>query len=231
MDRPLAARPVLERGDRLTRRPATAAQRAVALTRAAAGRRIVLGLAGPPGAGKSTLAEAIVSYARAEMGEAFAAYLPLDGFHLSNAQLRRLGRQDRKGAPDTFDPRGYVALLSRVVANSAGDIYAPAYDRQLHEPIAARLVIPQTARLVVTEGNYLALDDPQWRHARAFIDHLWYVEAPDAVRSQRLMARQISGGLSADAALDWVQRSDRPNGELVKSSKINCDWTVTPAQV
>jgi pantothenate kinase len=190
-----------------------------------------LGLAGPPGAGKSTLAGAIVRYACDEMGETWAACLPLDGFHLSKAQLLRLGRENRKGAPDTFDVGGYVALLSRVVADSDGDVYVPDYDRALHEPIAARLVIPRTARLVVTDGNYLALDAPEWRRARKFIDYLWYVDAADALRQKRLIARQISGGRGEQAARVWVERNDDPNGELVKASKINCDWTVTPVDL
>ena len=209
----------------------TAARRAVALVKSASGRRVVLGLAGAPGAGKLTLAEAIVRYACHEMGKCWAASLPLDGFHLSNAQLQRLGRENRKGAPDTFDVHGYASLLSRVAADSEGDIYVPDYDRSLHEPIAARLVVPQTARLVVTDGNYLALDEPGWREARKFIDQLWYVDAADILRQQRLVARQIMGGRAERAAQAWVEGNDRANAELVKTSKSNCDWVVTPVDL
>ncbi|MBO0801528.1 MAG: nucleoside/nucleotide kinase family protein [Nocardiopsaceae bacterium] len=208
-----------------------AAREAVDAVKSAGGRRVVLGLAGPPGAGKSTLAEFIVTCARACMGQAWAAYFPMDGYHLSNAQLKRLGLENRKGAPGTFDVGGYVAMLSRLAADSGDDIYVPAYDRSLHEPIAAGLIVPADARLVVTEGNYLALDDPWWREARRFIDHLWYVDAADWLREQRLVARQMAGGRSADAAREWVASSDRPNGELVKRSKGNCDRTITPVPV
>jgi pantothenate kinase len=117
---------------------------------------VVLGLGGPPGAGKSTLAMAIVGRARARMGDSWAAYFPMDGYHLSNAQLKRLGLLDRKGAPNTFDIDGYVAMLSRVAADGRTDIYLPDYDRALHEPVAARLLVPA----------------PAWRR----IDHLWYVD-------------------------------------------------------
>ena len=195
----------------------------------AAGRRVILGLAGPPGAGKSTLALAIVARARARMGDSWAAYFPMDGYHLSNAQLKRLGLEYRKGAPSTFDIDGYVAMLSRVAADSGAGIYVPEYDRAMHEPIAARLLVPAPARLVVTEGNYLALDEPGWRDARRFIDHLWYVEAADSLREERLLARQVAGGRAGQAARDWVERSDRPNGELVKRSKANSERTITPA--
>jgi pantothenate kinase len=195
---------------------------AVELAAGAPGQRVILGLAGPPGAGKSTLASAIVDHARARHGDAWAACLPMDGYHLSTAQLRRQGLEDRKGAPQTFDADGYAAMLARVAADGGRDIYVPDYDRVTHhEPIAARILIPATARLIVTEGNYLALDDPRWRAARRYIDHLWYVDAPDAVRARRLV--------DPAAARDWVQRSDHPNGELVKQSRPHADRIITPA--
>ncbi|HEY1703643.1 MAG TPA: nucleoside/nucleotide kinase family protein [Trebonia sp.] len=216
-----------------------AARDAVALAEAGRGRRVILGLAGPPGAGKSTLAEFIVDYAVARArepgagvgvgtGEPWAAYFPMDGYHLSNAQLRRLGLEHRKGAPATFDAGGYLAMLSRLAADSGEDVYVPEYDRTLHEPIAGRLLVPGTARLVVTEGNYLALDEPPWRDARRFIDQLWYVDAADALREERLVARQLAGGRTPDEARDWVGSSDGPNGELVKLSRENVDRVVTP---
>jgi len=183
-----------------------------------AGPRAVLGLAGPPGAGKSTLARALV----ARIGEQ-AAYLPLDGFHLANAQLERLGLTARKGSEPSFDVRGYVALLRRVLDDTAGDIYVPDYDRTLHEPVAARHVVPPAARLVVTEGNYLACDLPGWREARALMAACWYVEAPPDVRQARLVERQLAGGRDANEARAWVATNDAPNGELVEASRGRCD--------
>jgi len=205
-----------------------AADDAVQAALSAGGRRVVLGLTGPPGAGKSTLAAFIVDYARARMGDTWAAYFPMDGYHLSNAQLKRLGLEHRKGAPPTFDIDGYAAMLSRLTAGAGSDIYVPEYSRTLHEPIAARLVVPAAARLIVTEGNYLALDDARWREARRFIDYLWYVDAADSLREERLVARQIAGGRPEPEAREWVARSDRPNGELVKQSRANSDRTITP---
>jgi pantothenate kinase len=154
----------------------------------------------------------------------------MDGYHLSSAQLERLGLADRKGAPATFDTGGYAAMLARVAADGGQDIYAPAYDRIVHhEPIAARVLIPGAARLVVTEGNYLAVDAAQWRPVRPYIDHLWYVETHDQVRRQRLIERQLAGGRDERAARDWVERSDRPNGELVKLSRRNADRVISLA--
>lgn len=203
------------------------AREVIDLTLSAGGGRMILGLAGPPGAGKSTLAAAIVTAARAAVAHEWAACLPMDGYHLSNAQLERLGLLHRKGAPATFDADGYAAMLARVAADGGRDIYAPDYDRTVHhEPIAARLLIPGPARLVVTEGNYLAVDAAQWRPVRPYIDHLWYVESPDQIRRERLIERQLADGRDERAARDWVERSDRPNGELVKLSRRNADRVI-----
>ncbi|MFI6577833.1 nucleoside/nucleotide kinase family protein [Nocardiopsis sp. NPDC050513] len=190
------------------------------------GRRAVLGLAGAPAAGKSTLARRLVAEVNRRTAPGTAGYLPLDGFHLSNAQLDRLGRRDRKGAPDTFDAHGYVALVRRLLEETDRPVYVPDYDRELHEPVAARHVVEPHTRLVVTEGNYLANDDDPWPRARALFTELWYVDAPDDVRELRLHRRQRAGGLTDEAAREWVERSDRPNGELVKRFRDSCTRVV-----
>ncbi|RMI34524.1 nucleoside/nucleotide kinase family protein [Streptomyces triticirhizae] len=184
--------------------------------------RAVLGLAGPPGAGKSTLAGSLV----AALGEV-AAYVPLDGFHLSNAQLDRLGLRSRKGSEPSFDALGYAALLARLLA-AAGreEVYVPDFDRSLDEPVAARHRVAADVRLVVTEGNYLALDAPGWRQARALIDQLWYVDAPEELRDARLVARHRRHGRSSAEARAWVDSNDRPNALLVAASRGRCDRVV-----
>lgn len=127
-------------------------ERALAL--AEAGSRQLLGIAGAPGAGKSTLAARIV----AEVGSA-ACLVPMDGFHLAQSQLARLGRADRKGAVDTFDANGYVSLLRRLHRLEPTSVYAPEFRRELEEPVAGAIEVPPSVRLVVTEGNYLLLED------------------------------------------------------------------------
>ncbi|MEV8014969.1 nucleoside/nucleotide kinase family protein [Streptomyces sp. NPDC086554] len=184
--------------------------------------RTLLGIAGPPGAGKSTLARALV----AAIGEG-AAYLPLDGFHLSNAQLERLSLTSRKGSEPSFDVRGYVALLGRVLDDTVADIYVPDYDRTLHEPVAARHRVAPAARLVVTEGNYLACDLPGWRAARELMGECWYVQTPGEVRQPRLLERQLAGGRTSDEARAWVATNDDPNGDLVERSRHRCDRTLS----
>ncbi|MGP3968737.1 nucleoside/nucleotide kinase family protein [Streptomyces sp. 6N223] len=186
--------------------------------------RAILGLAGPPGAGKSTLARALSD----ALGEP-AAYVPLDGFHLSNAQLDRLGLRSRKGSEPSFDVWGYEALLRRLREENAGrEVFVPDFDRVLDEPVAARHRVPPGVRLIVTEGNYLACDLPGWREARDLMAQVWYVDAPDAVRDARLMARHTAGGFRTPAAARaWVDSNDAPNAELVKGSRARCDRVVS----
>jgi len=191
------------------------------------GRRL-LGLCGPPAAGKSVLARALVDGINLRLGTDTAAYLPLDGFHLSNRQLERLGLTDRKGSPPSFDAYGYAALLRRIraVPPPGHDVYVPDYDRALHEPVAARHVVRPGVRLVLTEGNYLGLDAPGWREAAELLDELWYVDAPDELRERRLRERHQGNGSSAERARSRIEGNDRPNGELVKASRERCGRVV-----
>lgn len=199
----------------------------VASLAANAASRVLLGLAGPPAAGKSTLAKTLVSGVNRRLGSDVAAYVPLDGFHLSNTQLDLMGRRRCKGAPDTFDVHGYVALLRRLTTETRHVIYVPDYHRGLHEPVAGRLAVRPEARLIVTEGNYLASDEPGWRDVRGLLQELWYVDAPDDMRERRLVRRQMAAGLSASDASAWVESSDRPNGELVKGTRHICTRVVS----
>ncbi|MEZ0091274.1 nucleoside/nucleotide kinase family protein [Streptacidiphilus sp. EB129] len=188
--------------------------------------RQLLALCGPPAAGKSTLARGIVDGVDRRLGVGSAAYLPLDGFHLSNRQLERLGLADRKGSAPSFDVHGYLALLRRVRSTPAHEVYVPDYDRSLHEPVAARHVIPPAARLVVTEGNYLAVDADGWREVRELVAELWYVDAPEELRDRRLIGRHRGNGSTPERARARVTGNDRPNGLLVQASRERCDRVV-----
>jgi pantothenate kinase len=185
------------------------------------GQRTVVGIAGPPGAGKSTLAEAVVADFGSSWGSAFgggtAVCVPLDGFHLSNVELERLGLANRKGAPETFDGAGFAHLLHRI-RQADETVYAPAYSRVLHESIGGVIPVGPDAELVVVEGNYLLLPDQPWSRARACLDLVVYLDAPDAVRIPGLLRRQRARGLGPSAARDWVSRSDEANARLVATS-------------
>jgi pantothenate kinase len=184
--------------------------------------RVLLGLAGAPGAGKSTLARTLVRGVRRRLGGRadIAAQVPLDGFHLSNRQLQAIGRTHRKGAPDTFDVFGYLALLERLRREAERVVYTPDFDRSLDEPVAARHAVSPDTRLIVTEGNYLGWDAEGWREIRPLLDELWYLDTPDGLRRERLLDRQLTAvGRTPEAARAWVDESDTPNGELVKQTQ------------
>jgi pantothenate kinase len=199
---------------------------AVALVPSIPGRRFLLGVAGAPAAGKSTLARALAAGVTERLGPGTAAYVPMDGFHLSNAQLDRLGLRDRKGAPETFDVDGYVHLLRRLRSERERPVYAPDFDRRLDDPVAAGLVVPPTARFVVTEGNYLADDGPGWAPIRDLLDELWYVDAPSELREQRLLQRHVRGGRTEEEARAFIAASERPNAERVERGRRFCSRVV-----
>lgn len=190
---------------------------------AADDRRRLLGIAGPPGAGKSTLAQAIVS----ELGES-ARLVGLDGFHLAGAELERLGRQHRKGAADTFDAAGYVALLRRLREPGEEVVYAPEFRRAIEEPIAGAVAVPPAVPLVITEGNYLLVDEGDWAPVRGLLDEAWYLQADDEeLRRERLIARHVEFGKAPDRAREWVLSSDERNAELVAGTRGRADLVVT----
>lgn len=181
----------------------------------AAGGRRLLGLAGAPGAGKSTLAQALLEL----LGDA-AQVVPMDGFHLANAELARLGRAARKGAPDTFDAAGYVALLRRLRAQRADEIvYAPEFRREIDEPIAGAIAVRPDTRVVITEGNYLLLDEGPWAEVDGLLDDCWYVDLDDALRRRRLTERHLRFGRDLAAACAWVEQTDEPNARRIAGTR------------
>ena len=185
--------------------------------------RRILGLAGAPGAGKTTYAERLVAESAVP-----AAYLPMDGFHLADVALRRLGLLDRKGAPETFDAWGYAALLRRV-RTARETVWAPAFERDLEQPLAGALAIEPGVELVVTEGNYLLLDRREWRAVRAQLDETWFLEVPEDVRRHRLVARHVAFGKTQAQAQAWVARVDDANAALVAPGRDVADRVVGPA--
>lgn len=190
------------------------------------GARAILGICGEPGAGKTTLAEQLLERLRSAHGGDWAAHVPMDGFHLADAQLARLGFLDRKGAPETFDPEGYAALLARIASGTGSVVYAPGFERRLEQPLAGAIAVPPEARLVITEGNYLLLEDPAWAAARAWLREVWYVDADPAARVDRLIRRHIEFGKDPEHAREWVLGPDEANARLVREGRHRADLIV-----
>lgn len=193
-------------------------RRASALS--AAGERAVLGLAGPPGVGKSTLAAALVD---ALPGR--AVLVPMDGFHLADAELDRLARRDRKGAPDTFDAAGYVHLLRRLHDNEDDVVYAPVFVREQEQAVAGSLPVARDVPLVVTEGNYL-LCDGGFTAVRKLLTACWYVDLDPEVRRRRLVARHGAHGRSPEQVERWVREVDGRNARTVEATRARADLRV-----
>jgi pantothenate kinase len=193
-------------------------------------RRVVLGIVGAPGAGKTTFAETIVrELARtppAGSGPEWVTHVPMDGFHLADKELDRLGRRGRKGAPDTFDAAGYVALLRRLresPLDAGGIVYAPAFDRTLEQPVAGAIPVHPGCRMVVTEGNYLLLDTGAWCEVRAHLDAAWYCDLDAAERRRRLVQRHVQFGKAPDEAAEWVDSVDEPNAVMIEATRGRAD--------
>ncbi|MGW1807329.1 nucleoside/nucleotide kinase family protein [Streptomyces sp. NPDC002078] len=188
-------------------------------------RRAVLGITGSPGAGKTTLAEHLVRALNAD-GPPWVAHVPMDGFHLADVELDRLGRRDRKGAPDTFDAAGYAALLRRLREDTGEVVYAPGFERVLEQPIAGAIPVPPAARLVVTEGNYLLLTEGAWARVRPCLDEVWFCETDEDQRIRRLIARHEEFGKDHETAAAWVLGTDQRNAELVATTRGRADLVV-----
>lgn len=185
------------------------------------GRRGILGITGPPGAGKSTVAEALVAALDGD-----AVLVPMDAFHLANAELERLGRRDRKGAADTFDAAGYAALLRRLRDPAEGCVYAPVFRREIEESIAGAIQVQPGVPLVITEGNYLLVDGHGWAPIRGLLDEVWFLAPPEPARLDRLVRRHEEYGKPPGEARAWAYGSDQRNAELVLGTRDCADLVI-----
>ena len=197
------------------------ATRAIALVRP--GERALLGITGAPGAGKTTLAEELVR--RVLEGGVGVAHVPMDGFHLADVTLARHGTLAAKGAIETFDRNGYLALLRRLKAELTHEVFAPGFERTLEQPIAGAITIRPDDALVVTEGNYLL--DHSWTEIGSALDEVWFVDLADDLRYERLVRRHIEFGKSEPDARAWIDRVDEPNARRIIANRGSADLVVS----
>ncbi|OQO90575.1 nucleoside/nucleotide kinase family protein [Saccharomonospora piscinae] len=187
--------------------------------------RTVLGIAGAPAAGKTSLAWRLADALGAQ-----ATVIGMDGFHLAQVELHRLGRTDRKGAPDTFDAHGYVHLVRRL---AEGDelVYAPEFRREIEEPIAGAVPVPPGVRLVITEGNYLLLDTEPWNELRSLLDEVWFLQPDEDERLERLVTRHRKFGRSLVEAQQRARGSDQRNADLIAHTARRADVVINDMEL
>ena len=188
---------------------------------ASTGQRRLLGITGSSGAGKTTLGAELLACLAAQ-----ATLVEMDGFHIANSELIRQSRRDRKGAPDTFDVGGYAALLHALRGQASDVIYAPRFDRALDESIGSAVAVSVSTPLILTEGNYLLMNDGGWEHVRPALDEVWYLDVPQDVRAQRLNNRHHSFGKTRAEAADWTNQVDLRNAELIEQTRVRADLVV-----
>lgn len=215
----MTVRDVRTLADRAFESPDT--QRAVAnlRSRLVSGQRVLLGVAGAPGSGKSTFSACLAE----ALGPGSALVVPMDGFHLGNAIIDGTPLRRRKGAPDTFDVGGYVSLLRRLALRDEEVVYAPDFRRSIDEPVAASIAVPAAVPLIITEGNYLLADGLQWQQVRSQLDEVWFVDTPRELRLSRLVERHMLFGMDRPAAEAWASGTDEANARLIEATRHRAD--------
>jgi pantothenate kinase len=196
--------------------------KAIVVEGVAASTRMIIGIIGKPGGGKSTLSK----YLLKGMDPTLVSVVPMDGFHLSNKVLKELGRADRKGAQDTFDVKGFTTLIQRIKSDSADPIYYPVFDRSIEESIAAQGVVYPSTRVVIVEGNYLMHDRDGWQEISPLLDQRWYAFLDEDLRIARLISRHIAFGKDPESAKAWAKGSDQINAELIETGVERCDFLI-----
>ena len=193
------------------------------ISAAAAGpSRTIIGIVGKPGGGKSTLSKFLLK----GCDPLLVSVVPMDGFHLSNKVLKSLGRSERKGAPDTFDVRGFINILERIARDHSDSIYYPVFDRSIEESIAAQGVVLPSTRVVIVEGNYLMHDQGGWQDVSPLLNQCWYAFLDEDVRISRLISRHIAFGKDPERAKEWAKGTDQRNADLIEAGVARCDFLI-----
>lgn len=189
---------------------------------AATSARLLVAIAGPPGSGKSTMAE-YLHHQINQQADGPAAIVPMDGFHLDNAILDAQGLRQRKGSPATFDCEGFELLLKRL-KNSDKDVVIPLFDRELDLARAGAAVVRKNHQILLVEGNYLLLNQHPWSRLAPLFDMSVFLDVPFAELERRLIQRWLDHGHDEVSARKRALSNDIPNAELVVSSSLKADF-------
>lgn len=187
--------------------------------------RLIVGIAGAPGSGKSTLVDRLKQVLNAQT-PGLADILPMDGYHFDDTVLIARNHRARKGAPHTFDHDGFAAMLARLKADAGADIAVPVFDRGLEIARAGARIIAGTTRIILAEGNYLLLDAPGWRDLHPQFDITLYLDVPETVLTARLHARWQGYGLTPQAITAKLEDNDLPNARLVMAQRLPSDYVL-----
>lgn len=188
--------------------------------------RFIVAIAGPPGSGKSTLAEELCAIINRGCGAGTAAIVPMDGFHLDNATLDRMGLRHRKGAPATFDGEGFVSMMDAIRANR-GDVGVPEFDRSIDATVERGRKVSTSTRIILAEGNYLLLDTEPWSQLAKCIDYSILVNPGLKILEARLVSRWMAHGYDEEGARERAQSNDITNAKTVVSHSREPDLYIT----
>lgn len=213
-------------------------------------KRYLVAVSGIPGSGKTTLASRVAKSLnsrcrRSDTHEKSAAaaadttpttsaldvatFLPMDGYHLTRAQLSALPdpahAHARRGAAFTFDAPAFLALVKKLREPIGADtktIYAPSFDHAVKDPVEGDIAIPGSSRVVVMEGNYLSLGKDEWKEAAGLMDELWFVEVEEEVARKRLVRRHVASGIARDEeeAGRRADENDLVNGREIVEGRL-----------
>ncbi len=198
------------------------------LSTLAAGERYLLGIVGYPGAGKTTVSAWLEAGVN-QLHPNRAKVVPMDGFHLSNEQLKQMRMLEYKGIPETFDGHGFTRLLKRLRTNSDQIVYCPRFERGIEASIPDDIAVLPINRLCIIEGNYLLLDREPWRQCKKILDEIWFLDVPFSTITPRLLARHMQGGRTPEGAKVKVESTDLPNARLIEQSKPRADMVIDVA--